>query len=129
MEDGTVYSFGRADSSQLGLPDDLIKERQYIKNKKDNSDSSQFKKAIGIPTQIPDLKDVVQISSGSNHAIVLTKDGQAYTWGFGEMYALGNGSDEDEEVPVLLTGQKLEGHKVLRVSAGAQHTAILADHL
>ncbi|KAI9302721.1 regulator of chromosome condensation 1/beta-lactamase-inhibitor protein II [Cunninghamella echinulata] len=127
MENGTVYSFGRADSCQLGLPDALVHQLQTT-NQKDES-SSQFKKAIGIPTQIPDLKDVVQISSGSNHAIVTTKKGDAYTWGFGEMYALGNGSDEDESVPLLLAGQKLEGHKVLRVSAGAQHSVILVDKL
>ncbi|ORZ23397.1 regulator of chromosome condensation 1/beta-lactamase-inhibitor protein II [Absidia repens] len=126
MEDGTVYSFGRADSSQLGLPEALINERHTHENETDAS-KSQFKKAIGQPTLIPGLTDVVQICSGSNHALVTTRDGKAYAWGFGEMYALGNGSDDDEEIPCEVTGQKLEGHSVLRVSAGAQHSVILAN--
>ncbi|ORZ22527.1 regulator of chromosome condensation 1/beta-lactamase-inhibitor protein II [Absidia repens] len=128
MEDGTVYSFGRADSSQLGLPESLINELHTHENDKDSS-KSLFKKAIGQPTKIPGLSDVVQISSGSNHALVTTKSGKAYSWGFGEMYALGNGSDDDEPVPCEVTGQKLEGHSVLRVSAGAQHSVILANSI
>ncbi|KAI8343972.1 regulator of chromosome condensation 1/beta-lactamase-inhibitor protein II [Chlamydoabsidia padenii] len=121
MENGTVYSFGRADSSQLGLPESIINSQQTSGTSK-----SKFKKAIGQPTMIPNLTDVVQISSGSNHALVTTRSGQAYAWGFGEMCALGNGSDDDEAVPCQVTGQKLDGHKVLRVSAGAQHSVILA---
>ncbi|KAI8333527.1 regulator of chromosome condensation 1/beta-lactamase-inhibitor protein II [Chlamydoabsidia padenii] len=126
MEDGTVYAFGRADSSQLGLPTSLIDKLHTHENDNDTS-KSQFKKAIGQPTLIPGLTDVVQISSGSNHALVTTRSGKAYAWGFGEMYALGNGSDDDESVPTEVTGQKLEGHTVIRVSAGAQHSVILAN--
>ncbi|KAI8085986.1 regulator of chromosome condensation 1/beta-lactamase-inhibitor protein II [Halteromyces radiatus] len=128
MEDGTVYSFGRADSSQLGLPESMINQLHPQEDDQDAS-KSQFKKAIGQPTLIPGLTDVIQISSGSNHALVTTESGKAYAWGFGEMYALGNGSDEDEPVPCEVTGQKLEGHKVIRVSAGAQHSVILANSL
>ncbi|KAI8992264.1 regulator of chromosome condensation 1/beta-lactamase-inhibitor protein II [Pilobolus umbonatus] len=123
MEDGTVYSFGRADSDQLGLPSELI---QQNRTKEEGTDLSAFKRAVGIPTQIPGLTDVIEIATGTNHSIANTKSGKAYTWGFGECYALGNGSSDDEPVPTLLTGQKLEGHDVLRVSAGAQHSMIIA---
>lgn len=123
MEDGTVYAFGRADSDQLGLPKELIDKLQ---TREEGADVSSFKQAIGVPTQIPGLKNIVQISTGTNHSIALDDAGIAYTWGFGECYALGNGSSDDEPVPTVLTGQKLEGHKVIRVAAGAQHTIILA---
>ncbi|KAI8090984.1 regulator of chromosome condensation 1/beta-lactamase-inhibitor protein II [Gilbertella persicaria] len=123
MEDGTIYAFGRADSDQLGLPADLIDK---VQTKEEGAEVSNFKRAVGLPTRIPSLKDVVSISTGTNHSIAVTSDGKAYTWGFGECYALGNGSSDDEPIPTELTGQKLEGHKVVRVSAGAQHSMILA---
>ncbi|KAI8148982.1 regulator of chromosome condensation 1/beta-lactamase-inhibitor protein II [Fennellomyces sp. T-0311] len=127
MEDGGVYAFGRADSSQLGLPSSTIEQLTQDQKGSDDSTKSGFKRAIGLPTRIPQLENVREISSGSNHAIAVTHDGIAYTWGFGETAALGNGSEEDEELPCQLTGQKLEGFKVLRVAAGAQHSAIVAS--
>lgn len=122
MENGDVYAFGRADSSQLGLPKEEIDRIALGDN-----DKSAFKRAIGLPVKIPGLSNVEQISSGGNHGIVTTTDGTAYTWGFGESANLGNGSEEDEPVPIKLTGQKLEGYKVLRVAAGGHHSAIVAS--
>lgn len=124
MEDGSVYAFGRADSNQLGLPTDLIDKNQ---TREEGSEVSAFKRAVGIPTRIPSLNNVVQIATGTNHSVATTSSGKAYTWGFGECYALGNGSSDDEPIPTELTGQKLEGHKVIRVSAGAQHSMVLAN--
>lgn len=121
MESGEVYAFGRADSSQLGLTESEIEQlRVHERN------GSAHKKAVGIPTRISTLSNVIQIDSGSNHAIAVDNKGQAFTWGFGEMMALGTGDEDDVTQPTLLTGQKLEGHKVLRVAAGAQHTVVLA---
>lgn len=125
MEDGSVYAFGRADSNQLGLPKELIEKNQ---TREEGSEVSAFKSAVGIPTRIPSLENVVQIATGTNHSVATTSSGKAYTWGFGECYALGNGSSDDEPVPTELTGQKLEGHKVIRVSAGAQHSMVLANN-
>lgn len=133
MEDGTVYSFGRADSCQLGLTHETIerlevRERQEEEaiNRHDGNTHSVFK-AVGIPTKIEQMEGIQDIAVGSNHAIALNASGSAYSWGFGLCYALGNGSDEDEPVPSKITGQKLEGHTVLRIAAGAQHSVLLAS--
>ncbi|KAG2233476.1 hypothetical protein INT48_003182, partial [Thamnidium elegans] len=123
MEDGSVYTFGRADSDQLGLPAELI---ERVQTREKDANASSFKKAVGIPTKVPNLTKVTEIATGTNHIVVTTESGKAYTWGFGECYALGNGSSDDEPIPNELTGQKLEGHKVIRVSAGAQHSMVLA---
>ncbi|KAI7903275.1 regulator of chromosome condensation 1/beta-lactamase-inhibitor protein II [Cokeromyces recurvatus] len=123
MEDGSVYVFGRADSDQLGLPNDIIERYQ---TREEGADVSAFKRAVGVPTRVPNLEKIVEIATGTNHSVALGESGKAYTWGFGECYALGNGSSDDEPVPTELTGQKLEGFKVIRVSAGAQHSMILA---
>ncbi|KAG0165888.1 hypothetical protein DFQ29_001270 [Apophysomyces sp. BC1021] len=110
MNDGRVFSFGRADLSQLGVWRNTIGGAPEI----------------GHPQLITSVQNVVQISTCSNHNITTDHLGVAHTWGFGETYALGTGSEEDAEVPVMLTGQKLQGHRVLRVAAGAQHSVILA---
>ncbi|KAI9499339.1 regulator of chromosome condensation 1/beta-lactamase-inhibitor protein II [Zychaea mexicana] len=128
MEDGHVYAFGRADSSQLGLPSAVIQELTQDQGANGDTTKSGFKRAIGMPTRIPNLENVKAISSCSNHSLAVTNEGVGYTWGFGETSALGNGSDEDEEVPCQLTGQKLEGFKVLRVAGGGQHSAIVATN-
>jgi regulator of chromosome condensation len=124
MEDGSVYTFGRADSDQLGLPNSVIDK---VKTREQNAQEvSSFKCAVGVPTKVPDLEKITQLATGTNHVIAATAAGRAYTWGFGECYALGNGSSDDEATPKELTGQKLDGHKVIRVAAGAQHSMVLA---
>ncbi|ORX47428.1 RCC1/BLIP-II protein [Hesseltinella vesiculosa] len=123
MEDGAVYAFGRTDSSQLGLSAALIEERQT----KGKHEDSQFKKAVGVPTEVPGLENVVALTSGSNHGLSAHEDGSCRAWGFGESYALGQGEDEDVPTPSAVTGQKLEGKTAFCVGAGAQHSALLAD--
>lgn len=106
MANGDVYAFGRADSSQLGFPPTI--------------------EPIYEPTRIDRLSNIIQLDSGSYHAIAVDGDGDAFSWGFGEMLALGTGTEEDAPEPYLLTGKKLEGFIVLRVAAGAQHSLVLA---
>ncbi|KAI8063478.1 regulator of chromosome condensation 1/beta-lactamase-inhibitor protein II [Gongronella butleri] len=123
LNDGSVFAFGRADSSQLGLPAATIEELQ---TRADNQDSTH-KKAVGIPTQVPGLGNVESLACGSNHTLAVLKDGSCYAWGFGESAALGQGNEDDQPVPALVTGQKLEGKNVFRAAAGAQHSVLLAD--
>lgn len=41
------------------------------------------------PYLIPDLKNIVQISAGTNHITAVARDGKIYTWGIGEQGQLG----------------------------------------
>lgn len=126
LQSGEVYAFGRADSGQLGIPTNVV-EQQHSHDKDEDPSKSAHKRAVGIPTKVAGLQDIEQISCGGNHSIAVSKDGTAYTWGFGEMFALGNGSDEDELTPCVLTGQKLENHSVQRCSAGGMHSVVIAS--
>lgn len=133
MEDGTVYAFGRADSCQLGLTPETIKRLEVRGRQEEdtgshhNGNAQSVFKAVGVPTKIEQMEGVQDISVSSNHAIALDASGSAYSWGFGVCHALGNGSDEDEPVPYKITGQKLEGHTVYRIAAGAQHSVLLTS--
>ncbi|KAF9116938.1 radical S-adenosyl methionine domain-containing protein 1 [Mortierella sp. AM989] len=117
-KDGNLYGFGRSDSHQLGLG---YTEEPGLE------DSSSHKKAIRHPTLIPGLPSIQSISVGGNHTLALSKDGDVYAWGFGEMLACGNGLEVDVEKPLKLTGQQIENRRILKVAAGGQHSVILVS--
>ncbi|KAJ2786941.1 hypothetical protein GGI15_001102 [Coemansia interrupta] len=126
--DGTLYSFGRSDSHQTGLPfATLVEDTARMQLAGEGGDASAHKKAITRPTAIESLGDVAGFACGSNHTLALTRKGEAYAWGYGEMLQLGNGEEEDVALPLLLRGQKIDGKKVLAVAAGGQHSVVLAE--
>jgi alpha-tubulin suppressor-like RCC1 family protein len=73
-------------------------------------------------------KEVTKVTSGGSCSFAVTKSGKLYCWGFGENGQLATGQDQDDVItPTLAGGKHLEdGARVLQVSAGGQHTVILA---
>lgn len=53
--------------------------------------------------------------------------GEAYGWGMGTNYQLGNGNEDDVYEPQLVTGKQIIGYKIIKVSSGGQHTVFLAQ--
>lgn len=92
MEGGNVYSFGRGDSAQLGLPADLIEQIKIV-----TEEDATFKVAVDKPTLF------------LAYLVLLVAFGKGYTGGFGESYTLGNKAGEDEQVPCQITGRKKRG--------------------
>ncbi|DBA03336.1 TPA: hypothetical protein N0F65_004613 [Lagenidium giganteum] len=116
--DGDVYALGRADSGQLGMMDtcktgDFKDRPQHVKFPCSNSNESVV---------------IRMISCGSNHAIALSEANEVYSWGYGDMLALGNGVEQDEPKPKKIDWAKTHfgDAEVLQVEAGGQHSAILA---
>ncbi|CAG8436914.1 11715_t:CDS:2 [Diversispora eburnea] len=109
LEDGRIYSFGRADYGQLGLgklKDSHITEPTLV--------------------QIPFKND--------HHTILLGKDGSLYTCGFGDSGALGNkkpGDDDeddwDEFIPYKVTGKELENRQILEIAGDEGFTVTNSD--
>jgi regulator of chromosome condensation len=104
---GQVYSFGRGNYGQLGHggEDDSL-----------------------IPKRIMTLsgKSIIQIACGDHHSLALSKSGELYSWGYGEMFQLGNGLEADEYLPHHVEAKILENKKLLEIHGGAQHTVILS---
>ncbi|KAJ8525198.1 hypothetical protein ON010_g15917 [Phytophthora cinnamomi] len=127
--DGDVYTFGRADSGQLGTLD--------------TSSTGEFKdrpQKVTIPKPKNNGSSVVRmIATGSNHALALTESDAIFSWGYGDMLALGHGIDQDENKPRQLDwskatfGTEKKGDKkfgeaeILQIEAGGQHSAVLAS--
>jgi len=54
--------------------------------------------------------------------LAITENGDIYTWGYGDMGALGHGEDKDEYNPKKLN---IGDWKVYQAAGGGQHSAIL----
>lgn len=61
---------------------------------------------------------VIAVGAGSSTSYAVTAEGQGYAWGFGENLQLTNGEEKDELLPILMSGQQLDGRRVLQVRGG-----------
>lgn len=102
---GTVYSMGSKNYGRLGLG--------KIDTEPDR------------PTEISSVKDIVEVACGGSCSFGVSKKGEVFSWGMGSTLQLGQADDEDYWEPTRITGKNLEGRKVIGVSCGGQHTAIL----
>lgn len=106
---GQIWSFGRADSGQLGvsLPTD--------------------QRASNLPLPVSTMPSPARlIAAGGNHNLAVTmSDGRLYSWGYGEMHQLGHGPDEVELTPRLIE-TALRGN-IVAISAGGQHSIVLTQ--
>jgi regulator of chromosome condensation len=99
---GFVLAVGENISNQLGLGEDI-----------DNRKKPQLVK------QLPD--DIIQIVAGGMHSACLTKNGQVYTWGCNDEFALGR-DNNDEDIDKV----ELNEH-IIQISGGDSHTAALGE--
>lgn len=99
-----LYAWGRSDSGQLGISE----------VSQSAGESINLPRQVKLPSQI---KTILQISCGGNHNLILTSSDASmldktdkivagstastdvYTWGYGDMLALGHGKEQDELVP------------------------------
>ena len=110
--DGTLYSWGRGDSGQLGNV---------------NNPSTGFFRDTPEIVDYSGTSGATAIAIGSNHSIALRADGNLFSWGYGDMLALGNGKESDELFPKNVNPKKLKGMRVQQIGAGGQHSVILAS--
>ena len=109
-KEGGLYAWGRGDSGQLGIKEEC--EVGYCEMEP-------------MTVELPGAKGRVKsIGCGSNHNLVVTTANEVFSWGYGDMLALGHGKDRDENKPRIIKG--IEG-RVLVVAGGGQHSAIVVS--
>ena len=72
-------------------------------------------------------KVVTQVSLSDNHTVLLTNEGQVFTFGLGNYGQLGHGNFETLLTPTRIRGP-LAKVRVIAVAAGAFHTVVLVEN-
>lgn len=124
---GHVYSWGRGEGGQLGIPSD-----QYD-SKTQEPFSSTPKRVRGAI----DGRIIVKVAAGEAHSLALTQNGEVYGWGYTNSGQLGLGYTSDSyEVnapkqpsrisePVLI--DRLKPLKIIDIFAGATFSFFMTD--
>ncbi|KAF8342950.1 regulator of chromosome condensation 1/beta-lactamase-inhibitor protein II [Cantharellus anzutake] len=145
LNDGRVFATGRIDSSQLGLHSD---HPAVKKAKESNLDYISTPTRVlfppepkdGEPNPEVDPKDekeenqrnvvknsIVKISAAGDVTLALSKEGHAYSWGYGASGQLGLGADtEEQRTPSRVRWKETDKWFVEDISIGGQHGFILA---
>lgn len=105
-DEGIVYSWGDGDFGKLG---------------RGGSEGCNVPHAIDRLTGL----GVCQIECGAQFSLALTKVGQVWTWGKGDYFRLGHGTDAHVRKPQLVEG--LKGKKIVHVAVGALHCLAVTD--
>ncbi|KAI4383537.1 hypothetical protein MLD38_009364 [Melastoma candidum] len=71
------------------------------------------------------VRRVILISAGASHSVALLSGHIVCSWGRGEDGQLGLGDAEDRLLPTQLSA--LDGHEVVSVICGADHTIALSE--
>ncbi|EDW69530.1 regulator of chromosome condensation [Drosophila virilis] len=102
---GNVLVCGTGDTGQLGLGEDVLERKR--------------------PALIESIPNPVDVCAGGMHCLVLTKNGDVYSFGCNDEGALGRDTSEEgsESTPALID---LPG-KALCISAGDSHSACLLE--
>ncbi len=142
--DGTVWAWGCNSSGQLGIgnrenrniPDQVLNLDNIISISAGQSHSIALKNdgsvwtwgsnvygELGIdenswwslePIPLQSLNDIISISAGASHSLVLKKDGSVWAWGYNNCGQLGIGDTLSRNVPIMVS--KLS--KATKISAG-----------
>lgn len=102
--EGKVYCWGNNNFGELGLPDTKM------------ATTPQLLRTL-------EHENIKEISCGNNHVAAITKQGEVYTWGFGNEGQLGHGDKVDQHIP-----RKLDlTTPVSQVACGGGHTVFVTQ--
>ena len=112
--EGKVYSWGENVNGLLGTGDAIP------------TLSPVLVRTGGTPME---GKKIVQISAGGTHSMALDSEGNIYAWGWGGEGQLGNGENNNSNVPILVKkeGTGLEGKTIKKVMAGGMFSMVLTS--
>ncbi|XP_074029211.1 E3 ubiquitin-protein ligase HERC2 [Leptinotarsa decemlineata] len=106
-DEGLVFSWGDGDFGKLGRGGS---------------------EGCNVPHNIERLNSlgVIQIECGAQFSLALTKAGDIWTWGKGDYFRLGHGTDQHVRKPTVI--DTLRGKKVIHVAVGALHCLAVTDN-
>lgn len=120
---GELLSFGRMDCNQLGFPSSALPQGAVI-------DSRGIARFTPYPSVIPGIPPMRKVFCGSHHNIAIAKDGSAWSWGFGEVWQVGQGPHTAEnpsgdiEVPTKIVNTATKAVDMVTGGAGGQFSVL-----
>jgi alpha-tubulin suppressor-like RCC1 family protein len=113
---GNVFSFGR----NIVILSLMLKDGQLGLGDYDD---------INIPTLISSLDNIIQISTGSSHSMVLNRNGRVYAFGLNNVIftinlkvgQLGLGDNFNRSIPTLINSLT----NITQISLGGSHSMVL----
>ncbi|OAA57895.1 ran exchange factor prp20 [Niveomyces insectorum RCEF 264] len=118
-DDGTLYTWGRIDGKQLGLPASAFTEASAIYDERGEP------RILRDPTAVPGVPhSVVRVSAGTDNSFALTADGAAYSWGFSGNYQTGQGPLEEVLTPLRIDNSAVKDRKLVYAGAGGQFSIL-----
>lgn len=104
---GQVYSFGSNSEGQLGLGPN---------------------NEVTAPTLIRGVNNIVQISAGTRHSLLLTADRQVYSFGDNPYGQLSLGDNIRRNIPTLIPANYFNNLSIVQLSAGYNHSLMLTEN-
>jgi regulator of chromosome condensation len=117
-EDGKLLTWGRIDGYQVGMPPETFTKENTIYDEHDKP------RILKEPTVVQGIPPIAFVAAGTDHSIAITRDGQAYSWGFSVSYQTGQGTDDDIKVPTLIDNTAVRGKTLTWAGAGGQYSML-----
>ncbi|KAI9802923.1 MAG: hypothetical protein M1825_002154 [Sarcosagium campestre] len=114
---GECLVWGRVDGCQSGLRVGTLPKEDLV------FDERGQPRILAVPTAIPGIK-AQMAAAGTDGGLVISQDGQAFSWGFSGNYQTGQGTIEDVETATLIDNTAVRGKKLNWAGAGGQFTII-----
>ncbi|MCH8541862.1 MAG: hypothetical protein LAT58_13995, partial [Opitutales bacterium] len=106
--DGTVWSWGRNNTGQLG-------------------DGSTFDR--NAPVQVSGLSNIMWVDAGNDHSLALDQNGTLWAWGNNSHGRLGDGTTSNSNVPVEVEESTWNGHAIHTMAGGGQHSLGIIEYM
>lgn len=110
-DDGSVFSMGTNGSGQTGLG------------------TTRGNASIATPIDATNLagRKITQVAAGDRFSLLLADDGSVFSFGANNAGQLGLGTPGDRSVAMPIDATNLGGRKITKISAGFEHSLLLAD--
>lgn len=119
--DGDCLVWGRIDGGQLGL---RFSAEQIADERRVRCDERGKPRICLEPTVLSTVGSVSYVACGTDHTIFISRDGHAYSTGFGSEGQLGLGTDDDAEIAHKNEAKQLKGQMLTWAGAGGQFSVV-----
>lgn len=122
--DGDCLIWGRIDGHQIGIADDeLAKMPEDVVMR----DATNQPRILLLPQKISAIKgNVAHVTSSSDHNLIVTEEGKAWSWGFSANYQTGQGTIDDVVVATMIDNTAVREKKLAGAETGGQYSILTA---